>query len=164
MEVVDYEAKIRTFLESIGIPVKNKKLDCHCFLPGLIIEKGTIYCDPDKAYYPGDILHEAGHIAVTSPEIRETIGTPQMPPEWPSDGDEITAMLWSFAAANHIGIPLEVVFHPDGYKGDSDWIIEQLTNGIYIGLPLLEWFGLCHSEKNATETSPAFPHMLQWTR
>ena len=31
------------------------------FLPGLQLENGAIIIDPEKLFYPGDIIHEAGH-------------------------------------------------------------------------------------------------------
>jgi hypothetical protein len=74
-------------------------------------------------------------------------------------------VLWTFAAAKHIGLPLDILFHTNGYKNDSTWLIEQLESGSYIGLPLLEWMGLCLSPERAQATGqPAFPHMLRWLR
>ena len=40
-------------------------------LPGITIEAGTLIIDAGKLLYPGDILHEAGHLATASPEVRE---------------------------------------------------------------------------------------------
>ena len=79
--------------------------------------------DSEKLKYPGDLLHEAGHIAVTEEKLRSLIGTEQMESSWPTDGDEIAAILWSFAACQHLGLELEVVFHPDGYKNaNHGWL------------------------------------------
>jgi hypothetical protein len=50
-------------------------------------------------------------------------------------------------------------------KNDSTWLIEQFESGSYIGLPLLEWMGLCLSPERAQATGQAaFPHMLRWLR
>ena len=115
--------------------------------------------------YPGDILHEAGHLAVTTSEERLLIGTDSMPKEWPSPGDEIVSMLWSYAALHHLELPAEFVFHPNGYKNDSLWLIENYTNEIYIGLPLLEWMGLTLSKERASkEGKKPFPTMIKWLR
>lgn len=154
--------KIIDFLDGIGIPVIETKLSDNCFLPGLAIEKNTILMDPERMKYPGDLLHEAGHIAVTVEELRPLIGTDEMDPSWPTDGDELAAVLWSYAALTHLDIQPEVVFHPNGYKNQSAWLIEQFQSENYIALPLLEWMGFCFSsERNGV---PPFPNMIKWMR
>lgn len=150
------QEKIIGFLNEIGIPVIETELSDNCFLPGLVIEKNAILMDPYRLKHPGDLLHEAGHLAVTSEVFRPLIGTKKMDPSWPIDGDELAAILWSYAALKHLDLEPEVVFHPAGYKNESDWLISQFENKNYIGLPLLEWMGLC----SATE----FPNMIKWLR
>ncbi len=156
--------KIIAFLTEIGIEVNKTALEAPCFLPGIHISEGCINYDPSKLAYPGDLLHEAGHIAVTAPEIRALIGTDNMPEAWPSDGDEIAAIVWSFAAQQHLEIPLDVLFHDNGYKNEAAWLREEFSNQNYIGLPLLEWMGLCVSSINAQEGQPHFPKMIKWLR
>ena len=154
--------KILRFLKDIGINVIETELSEDCFLPGLAIEKNAILMDSKRMKFPGDLLHEAGHLAVTVAELRPLIGTNEMDSNWPSDGDEIVSILWSFAALKHLGLKPEIVFHPEGYKNESEWLIEQFEKGTYIGLPLLEWMGFCYSsEKNGVQP---FPHMIKWLR
>lgn len=148
--------KILPFLKEIGIPVVEKTLAEDTFLPGLELGPACIYVDIEKLKYPGDLLHEAGHLAVTTPELRKVAGTPEQPQDWPEAGEEIVSILWSYAAAKHIDLPLEILFHPDGYKGQSEWHIEQFREGNYVGLPLLEWMGLTEPGK--------FPEMKKWKR
>ncbi|WP_299678470.1 hypothetical protein [uncultured Dokdonia sp.] len=148
--------QIVTFLESIDILVLEKELPDETFLPGLHLYGNTIQVDFKKLKYPGDLLHEAGHIATTEKELRPLIGTKEMDPAWPSDGDEIATILWSYAAATHLSIDLTILFHAGGYKNDSEWLIEQFTNKNYVGLPLLEWMELCDSKE--------FPIMNKWLR
>ena len=52
------------FLNRIGISIRQVKLQTDSFLPGLSIEQGCILIDREALTFPGDILHEAGHIAV----------------------------------------------------------------------------------------------------
>ncbi|VXC34055.1 conserved hypothetical protein [Flavobacterium sp. 9AF] len=157
--------KITSFLSEIGIPLLEKELTNDTFLPGLALSNKGIEIDYSKLLYPGDILHEAGHLAVTTAEEREKIGTPNMPQEWPTQGDEIGAMLWSYAAAIHLEIPLDVVFHSNGYKGSSEWLIQSYKENNFIGLPLLEWLGLTYGPEKAVENNgKPFPHMIQWIR
>lgn len=156
--------KVLSFLDEIGIDVIEKELDS-TFLPGLSLGSNCLYIDYDKLLYPGDILHEAGHLAVTTSEERKIVGTTEISPEWPTQGEEIAAILWSFAALNHLKLPLDFVFHADGYRNASNWYISSFSNQSYIGLPLLEWMGLCLGEDRAgKEGKPAFPKMLKWIR
>nr|WP_294861710.1 hypothetical protein [uncultured Fluviicola sp.] len=156
------QQKIRHFLNQIGISVIETELPDDCFLPGLSIERNAILMDPQRMKYPGDLLHEAGHLAVTEEALRPLIGTEEMDPGWPSDGDELAAILWSYAALRHLELEPEVVFHPNGYKNQSEWLIEQFQSGNYIALPLLEWMGFCH--QCGKDGAKPFPHMLKWLR
>jgi len=156
--------KILSFLNEIGIDLFEKKLET-TFLPGLSLGPNCLYIDFEKLLYPGDILHEAGHLAVTTSAERKIAGTNEMAPDWPTQGEEMGAILWSFAAAKHLELPVEFVFHPNGYKNESEWLISNFTNETYIGLPFLEWTGLSLGTERATkEGKEAFPKMLKWLR
>jgi hypothetical protein len=157
--------KVLTFLKEIGIDIVEKELEKTTFLPGLTLGSNCIYVDFEKLLYPGDILHEAGHLGVTTASERKLVGTQEMPKDWPTQGDEIGAILWSYAAICHLELPLEFVFHPNGYKNNSDWFISNFSSGNYIGLPFLEWAGLTLSENRAAiEGEKAFPIMQKWLR
>ena len=84
------------------------------------------------------------------------IGTPDIREDWPTDGEEIAAILWSYAAACFLNLDPKIVFHPNGYKNNSEWLIEAFKNKNYIGLPLLEWMSLCNKKE--------FPKMKKWIR
>ncbi|AYN03924.1 hypothetical protein [Flavobacterium sp. 140616W15] len=156
--------KIIFFLDEIGIKVVEKELD-DTFLPGLSLGSSCVYIDYKKMLYPGDILHEAGHLAVTPTANRKLIGTDEIASDWPTEGEEIAAILWSFAAAKHLDLPLELVFHPNGYKNDSEWLISNFNDEVYIGLPFLEWAGLALGKERASEEGKeAFPKMIKWIR
>ena len=79
-------------------------------------------------------------------------------------GEEIAAMLWSYAALTHLKLNPEIVFHPNGYKGSSSMFIENFTRGNYIGLPLLSWMGLCNVNVQDSDNEPIFPKMKKWLR
>lgn len=144
------------FLNGIDIKVVETELSDDTFLPGLDLKGSSILMDRKKLKYPGDLLHEAGHIAVADPKLRPLIGTDEIPENWPEMGDEIVTILWSYAAVRHLDIDPSIVFHPHGYRDSSDWFKEQFGSGTYMGLPLLEWMGLCDSEE--------FPMMKKWVR
>lgn len=157
--------KVLHFLEEIGIQIIEKELDSTTFLPGLALGSNCIYIDFDKLKYPGDLLHEAGHLAVTDGETRKSIGTDKLPEKWPTQGEEIAAILWSYAALTHLNLDPSFVFHPDGYKGNSEWFIANFTNRNYIGLPFLEWAGLALGPDRASnEEKETFPAMQKWIR
>lgn len=159
--------QIIRFLESIGIPVRIGTIENPTFLPGIYIHNGGMTVDPEQLLYPGDLLHEAGHIAVALPGDRQAmqgdIGAATSKNQ--ADGEEMMAIAWSYAACLHLGIDLKVLFHPAGYKGNSDWYIEQYTTGKMLYLPLLQWAGFCYDGKQAAaNNSKPFPHMVKWLR
>lgn len=157
--------RVLQFLEKIGIQFIEKKLDSSTFLPGLALGSNCMYIDFDKLKYPGDLLHEAGHLAVTDGESRRMIDSNLTNGKWPTQGEEIAAILWSYAALTHLDLDPSFVFHPDGYKGNSEWFISNFTNANYIGLPFLEWAGLTLSDKSANlQGKKAFPVMQKWIR
>lgn len=161
----DYSVRMQNFILSLGIQLEYKSLPQDTFLPGLDLGSNRIYIDLDRLQYPGDLLHEAGHLAVATARQRDAVGSAQSEQPWPTDGEEIAAVLWSYAAAIHLDIPLNIVFHDDGYKGDSTWLIENFSNGNYIGLPFLQWIGLCYDNKQAeVHQAQAFPVMQRWVR
>jgi hypothetical protein len=149
------------FLASIGLQTAPAVLDAGGFLDGLMIKEGGLLIDEARLPFPGDILHEAGHLAVVSGEKRKRLegnvgGDP---------GEEMAAIAWSYAAALHIGIELAVVFHSGGYRGGSQAIVENFSQERYFGVPLLQWFGLTADKKNAAQLQVApYPHMLKWLR
>lgn len=152
---------IRAFLNKIGIETCEQTLPNTTFLPGLLIDEGRLLIDPEQLLYPGDILHEAGHIAVSLPEDRTRLGGNITADRPDKAGDEMAVLLWTYAACCHLQLDPAVVFHPDGYKGQSDWLIGQFTSGLYIGLPLLIWMGLTNDPIRSAE---GFPGMRQWLR
>lgn len=62
--------KIADFLNEIGLAVRAASLDEETFLPGILIRKGEILVDEEKLLYPGDLLHEAGHLAIAPKDLR----------------------------------------------------------------------------------------------
>lgn len=156
--------RIESFLHDIGIPTLQDTLEETTFLPGIEIRQGRLHIDPGRLEHPGDILHEAGHVAVTEGDKRHLL-TGNVEPGNPSSSLEPAAILWSYAALRHLDLPADVVFHHEGYKGQSSWMIEQFESGVYIGLPLLQWMGMAVDEDNATllQAKP-FPNMLKWLR
>jgi hypothetical protein len=153
--------KIAAFLRGIGLPVQHGTLDGTAFLPGLTLDAGRIIIDETKLLYPGDVLHEAGHLAVTPAAERATCGGKLTG----GGGEEMGAIAWSYAAALHIGIDPAIVFHEHGYRSGSDSLLENFREGRFLAVPLLQWMGLTCEEKNAAARGCApYPHILRWLR
>ncbi|MCC2606367.1 hypothetical protein [Planctobacterium marinum] len=151
--------RIITFLEQVGVQVKLTGIDGETFLPGVTIHNGQLWVDSEKLEYPGDLLHEAGHIAVQPAATRHLLNE-NVNDSGQSDGEEIAAIAWSWAALEAIGLPPEVVFHEAGYRGSSKNLIECFQSGGFYGQPLLSYFGMC---KPLNEPG-SFPNMLCWLR
>jgi hypothetical protein len=154
---VDAARAICAFLRQINIAVGIAPIEGETFVPGLAVVAGAIRVDPGTAAYPGDLLHEAGHIAVADPELRTMMSDVD-----PDPGEEMAAIAWSVAAANACNIPLPVLFHPAGYKGGSESLIENFSEGRTFGVPLLAWWGM--TKERGEEGDMVFPAMKRWLR
>ena len=149
-----------TFLTSIGIEVIEKEFEGASFLPGLKIENGRLLLCREKLLFPGDLLHEAGHIAVISKAERNNLSNNLMDNRPGKEGEELAVMLWTYAVCMHLDMDPEIVFHKDGYKGESEWILTNYRNKTFIGLPLLVWMGMTAAQDDTN----GFPEMLKWVR
>lgn len=153
--------EIIAFLREIGFEVNVGEILESTFLPGIRIEAGALRVDPARLLYPGDLLHEAGHLALMEPERRAATTADA----GDCGGEEMAAIAWSYAAALHIGLDPQVVFHPDGYREGAQSILDAFRAGQYIGLPVLQWRGLALDQRSAAELGlPPFPKMIRWMR
>jgi hypothetical protein len=152
---------IAAFLCEIGLPVEIGEIRQPTFLPGIHAESGILRVDPAKLSWPGDLLHEAGHLALLTERQRQQVAGNV----GDDGGDEVGAIAWSYAAALHLGLDPSVVFHEHGYHGGGQSLLENFAAGRYIGLPMLQWRGLTLDEKNASALGvKPYPHMLRWLR
>lgn len=154
-------SSILAFLDRIGIAVTAEPLDEDGFLPAIRIRRGGIVYDPLRLEWPGDLLHEAGHIALTDPTQRPTLDDVGGDP-----GEEMGAIAWSWAAAVELGLDPAVLFHDDGYRGGAGALVEHFASGgAGVGVPILAWHGMSHEPHVARrEGLEPFPHMLRWLR
>jgi len=153
--------QISDFIYSIGIPVQAGDIPNNVILPGILINKGVLVVDETKLKYPGDLLHEAGHLAVMEGAQRSILYNDISK----NAGDEMAALAWSWAALVYLDLPPEVVFHPNGYKGESDWLIDIFSSGSNLGVPLRQWMGLTAEPSKAEKLGwKAFPQMQRWLR
>jgi len=151
--------RILSFLSAIGIAVRERPLPAATFLPGIFIERGELVIDRAKLAHPGDLLHEAGHIAVMPPADRPALN--DNIPTGP--GEEMAAIAWSYAACRHLQLAPEIVFHPEGYKGASRSLLDNFADGRFLGVSLLQWYGLTR-ERPDESGQPVYPAMIRWLR
>jgi hypothetical protein len=151
---------IAAFVTGIGLEVYWEPIEVKTFLPGILIKNGALVIDKEKLLYPGDILHEAGHLAVMPLRIRKEMSDDLgMDPIHHSG--ELMAIAWSYAACVHMNIDPHIVFHEHGYKGGGANIAENFAQGRYFGVPMLAWQEMTTEPINA-DGGPAFPHMKNW--
>jgi hypothetical protein len=152
---------IIAFLQSIGLTVSVAILTEPTFLPGIRLEAGTLLVDPARLCFPGDLLHEAGHLAVAAPERRQHIHGDA----GPDAAEEMMAIGWSYAALQHLQLAPDVVFHAAGYRGGAESLIDNFAHGRYIGVPMLQWVGMTFDEERARQAGALpYPHMRCWLR
>ncbi|MDB6071449.1 MAG: hypothetical protein JWL81_2620 [Verrucomicrobiales bacterium] len=145
--------RLSDWIRGIGLTVREQSLNGTTFLPGLTIGNGELVVDPDKILWPGDLLHEAGHLALTPAADRPALnGKLTVTP-----AEEMAAMAWSYAAALDAGVGAEVVFHEGGYRNGGSQLAAQYASGLPPGgpgVPILQWYGM----------TTAFPRMTHWLR
>ena len=155
----EHLAPILAFLAQVGIAVHEETLAETTFLPGLRIRRGALVYDPAQLQWPGDLLHEAGHLAVVPPAERA-----RMDGVIDSDGgQEMAAIAWSWAALVHLRLAPSVLFHDLGYRGEASALIENFTGGCFVGVPILEWRGMAHHQApGVPQDAPRYPAMKHW--
>jgi len=159
-EVADQTATIVEFLRGIGVTVRAEPLAEDGFLPAIVIRDGALLYDPARLAWPGDLLHEAGHMAMTDPDALPT--ATKFGEAGQLDGDELGAIAWSYAAALAAGIDPRVVFHDHGYRGQGAWYADVFATSPHPpGMPMLQYYGLA---RHKDEGGDKYPAMKRWLR
>jgi len=176
---------IHAFIAGLGLPIAEAELDDTTFLPGIAIRDGGLLVDPARLRWPGDLLHEAGHLAVLPPGLRAAAHD-DLPGHDEDDAahahaGEQEAMAWAWAAAVHLGLPPEALIHDGGYRGKSRELLQMYAFGIYPGLRGLCALGMTSAPGFAAPPSAAtdgvrrhgmqhdapqirYPQMRRWLR
>lgn len=153
------------FLREIGISVERTTLSDAEFLPGIRIFGAGMLIDPSCMMAASDVLHEAGHIAVTPSAQRvQLVGTlgPEVHFEW---GGEVEAIAWSYAAATHIGMPMNELFHPLGYRGFASGLAFGFSFGVFPGAHGLNCAGMTLTpQQAAAQGAQPYPVLTRWLR
>lgn len=157
--------RLADFLIGIGLEIVSFETESETFLPGILIRNGKILVDEKRLLFPGDLLHEAGHLAVAPAELRKLLSDEVELPDFNMDSIESAAMLWSYAAAIYLKIDPRIVFHENGYKGNSESLLFNYSLGVFLGINVLEDAKMAFSFEKAVKLNVApFPEMLRWLR
>lgn len=184
-------APIITFLREIGIGVEVGDGGRGGFLSGVNIHAGVIHVHPETLAGSGDLLHEAGHIAIVPQRFRAQLGSdlqidtdaaiaaeagstqPDDPVmAMPILQGEFMAQAWSYAAALHLGLPPACIFFPGSYK-HTDYTGAHpmqlwLESGTHYGPNALARAGMTGFSGlfafMGENGLPPFPHMTRWVQ
>lgn len=153
--------RIVDFIRSIGIEVDEGVMTRDTLVPGIDIVNGSLLIDEPKMCKPADLLHESAHIALTPPDARSALdGTVNSSP-----AEEVSAIAWTWAASRYLEIDPADVFHEEVISGNGPTLLQNFSTGRYVGVPMLQYWGLAVEEKNAAARGvPSYPHMLRWLR
>jgi hypothetical protein len=166
----EYYRPIFDFIADVGLSIAEAPLPKTTFLPGIAIRSGGLVVDPEALLWPSDLLHEAGHLAVLPAAVRASADDALIDVLGLEHAGESEAMAWAYAAASHIGLPMNVLIHEGGYKGRSTEILSMYAYGIYPGLR-----GLCETgmsaapgfgaiDDGAIDDGVRYPQMRRWLR
>jgi hypothetical protein len=154
---------IVSFLREVGLEIVEDAVGDESFLPGILIRDGRLIVDAGRLQWPGDLLHEGGHLAVLSPQERRRFGADDDALDLPRV--ELRAVAWSFAAARHLRMDPAVVFHSGGYRGQGEGLARTYSFGVYPGAAALEEIGMTLTGERAAAAGVApYPHMVRWLR
>ncbi|PZO10615.1 MAG: hypothetical protein DCF27_02655 [Lysobacteraceae bacterium] len=156
---------IVAFLRNLGLGVDEGEVPDNTFLPGLRITAGAIVFDRRKLHWAGDLLHEAGHLAMTPSTRRGALSDDLADQENETHAGEAEATAWAYAATVALGLTPDVLFHPGGYHGKSQALIATYGAGVYPGCRGLSEAGMALiGEAARLRGLPPYPHMLRWLR
>lgn len=152
------------FLNRIGIETVEGCVPASSFLPGVRIEAGRLTYEA-RMPWPGDLLHEAGHIATTPPALRPGLTDGVDLPVEVAHATEAEATAWAYAALHHLGLPPAVLFHPGGYHRASEQLIAMFGAGVFPGAYGLAQSGMTLIGAEAVARGEAvYPRMTNWLR
>lgn len=176
------------FVRSIGIKVEEIPAQADLdgsFLPNVRVVNGSLEVVAAEVF-PGDILHEAGHLAVIPAPFRplatgdlsaveEAMGAyleanPDGLAKWPEDpvsraifqSSDQEATAWQFAAAKAMQLPDVWLFPEDSYDGEADVVLQRLQVNEYMGINGLQAAGWTQVRKNPVKKAPVFPELAFW--
>ena len=154
--------RLAAFVRSVGIDVERGDAgpSRRCF-PGLDIRYGAVLIDESRLIQPG--RHPARGRPYRGARIRRSA--------WRSGSRRRAER--SLRRSHGLtrrrcisGSTPTLVFYPgSSFQGEAPTLIENFAEGRYIGVPLLQRYGMSVEPRPAAERGvEPFPHMLRWVR
>lgn len=159
MHATDTTQILLDFLDSIGIEVREGPVPADSFLPGIRLVAGCLVVDRVALRWPGDLLHEAGHIATTPAALRAQLDDQLADDLGIPHRGEAEATAWAWAALTRLGLPAELLFHEGGYHGHSAGLALTYATGVY---PVSA--GLAQAGMTTLGGQDGYPRMRRWLR
>lgn len=157
--------RIVGFLRDVGLGIDEGPVPDDAFLPGVRIASGRIVFERARLQWPGDLLHEAGHLATTPASHRAKLCDDLAAHEEHPYGGEVEATAWAYAAIVALELDPALLFHSGGYQGRSPSLIATFSLGVFPGCQGLSKAGMTVIGEVARERGvPPYPHMLLWLR
>lgn len=182
---------ILDFLNGIGIvarAVPPSAAMSQTFTPHVLIRNGQIDADIENVF-PGDILHEAGHVAVIPAPFRPLASgnlsaafkamhsyldeNPRGLQTYPEDPicrailqcSDTEATAWQYAAAIEVGLPEHLLFPEGSYQGYAEENLTRLKDSQHFGINGLQaagWTVLRAFPSSSRAMPPVFPKLAFW--
>lgn len=161
----DVLGRIVTFLQTVGVPLSERQMSASSLLPGVAIESGQLVVDRSRVEWPGDLLHEAGHLAVVPARLRPMLSGTMSEEIDVVHAGEPEATAWAYAAIVALGLEPDVLFHVGGYHGHSRQLAFTYAAGCFPGAGGLCAAGMALGREEAERRDlPPYPHMIRWLR
>jgi hypothetical protein len=170
MHHAEHYRRIFDFIADLGLSIREASLPSDTFLPGLALRAGGLIVDPQALQWPGDLLHEAGHLAVLPPALRAQADDDLGKLDTVEHAGEAEALAWAYAASVALALPTPVLVHEGGYLGNARGLLQMYAFGVYPGLRGLCAAGMAVSTGFPTPgvaagaALPHYPRMLRWLR
>lgn len=165
--------RVATWLNSIGLVTKPGKRSDQSFMRGIWFDCGCIVYDPDEAH-PGDLLHEAGHLAIVPARFRHfvkgeieeslashyddylksTVDCEDATLQAIIQSGDAEAIAWSYAASLACCVDPWLCF-VNGFDGEAESVFQAIKLGCHPGINGLRASGMLTSVRD-------FPHLVRW--
>lgn len=181
--------EVVTFLRGIGLAVTERQAplqEGETFLPHVLVNQGGLEVVMEEAY-PGDVLHEAAHLAIIPAQFRpfanwdlseaESRMTqyldehPMALATYPEDpvaraivqAADPEATAWQYAAAVHLKVPERWIFPRGSYEGTRIDMLRCLKASSYVGINGLRAAGWTLLRPNPIRPDvPVYPKLKFW--
>lgn len=166
--------KAIAFVNDIGIATQFVEKTSG-FVDGISIESGSLKVD--KSANVGDLLHEAGHLAIIPANLRHYAGgdldesfevifnvISGVDPEHAImravlQASDVEATAWAWAAGKHLDIDEEDIIKNSSYDGDGESIRLMLRTKNYFGINGLNASGMTDAKQYPAMKKWAQPHI-----